>query len=66
MEIDALKVKILLAEQKKTQVKLADECEVTRQILSRVLRKGRCNPITAGKIASGLGVSVTDILKEVQ
>lgn len=65
MEIDALKVKILLAEQKKTQVQLAVECSVTRQNISRILAKGRCNTATAGKIASGLGVHVSEIIREV-
>lgn len=66
MKIDALKVKILLAEQNMTQGQLAVRCQVTRQNLSRILAKERCHPATAGRIASGLGVHVTDIMKEVQ
>ena len=64
MEIDALKISILLAERQKTQSQLAVECSVTRQNISRILAKGRCNPVTAGKIASGLGVHVSEIMKE--
>lgn len=66
MEIDALKVKVLMAEQRKTQVKLSEECSVSRQNISRILAKGRCSPITAGKIAEGLGVHVSAIMKGVQ
>ena len=65
MEIDVLKVKVLLAEQGKTQAKLAVDCSVSRQSISTILTKGRCNPITAGKIAKGLGVHVSAIMKEV-
>lgn len=66
MEIDVMKVRILMAERGITQVELSKKCSVTRQNISRVLAKGRCNPVTAGKIASGLGVRVVDIMKEVQ
>ncbi len=64
MEIDTLRVKILLAEREMTQAKLADACLVTRQNISRILANGRCNPVTAGKIAAGLGVHVSEIVKE--
>lgn len=66
MEIDSLKVKILMAEKGMTQEQLAEKCCVTRQNISRILAKGRCNPVTAGKIASGLGARVVEIVKEVQ
>lgn len=66
MEIDALKVKILLAEQEMTQAQLADMCSVTRQNISRILANGRCNHATAGKIAAGLGLHVSEIVKGAQ
>ena len=66
MELDVLKIKILLAEQGKTQAQLAAECSVARQNICRILSKGRCTPVTAGKIACGLGVRVADIVKAVQ
>lgn len=65
MEIDNLKIKILLAELGMTQAKLAQSCGIARQNISAILARGRCSPITAGKIAEGLGVRVADIVKGV-
>ena len=65
MEISCRKIQILLAEKGMTQAQLAVECHVTRQNISRILGAGKCNPVTAGKIAAGLGVRVSEILKEV-
>lgn len=66
MEINSFKIKILLAERGMTQAKLAELCGVARQNICAILSKGKCNPITAGKIAAGLGVHVSEILKEGQ
>jgi len=66
MDIDVLKIKILMAEKGITQSKVADKCALTHQHVSKVLTRGRCTPITAGKIAAGLGVHVSEIIKEVQ
>lgn len=63
MEIDTLKIKILLAERRMTQADLAKKCGIARQNICCVLAKGRCSPITAGKIATGLDVRVSEILK---
>lgn len=64
MEISCRRIQILLAEKGMTQARLAAECHVTRQNISRILGTGKCNPVTAGKIAAGLGVHVSEILKE--
>ncbi len=66
MEIDVMKVRILMAECGISQIELSKKCSVTRQNISRILAKGRCNPVTAGKIAYGLGVHVSEIVKGVQ
>jgi DNA-binding XRE family transcriptional regulator len=66
MELDILKIKMLLAEQGKTQARLAQDCSVTRQNICKILSRGHCSPITAGKIAAGLGVHVSAIVKGVQ
>lgn len=65
MNIDAMKVKLLLADKAMTQSSLAAACGTARQNVSVILSKERCSPVTAGKIARALGVSVRDILKGV-
>ena len=64
MVINSLKIEIILAERRMTQAKLAELCGVSRQNICAVLSKGRCKPVTAGKIADGLGVRVSEIIKE--
>lgn len=64
MRIDSYKVKLILAELGMTQVMLAEKCGVARQNISNILSKGKCSPKTAGKIAAGLGVHVSEIAKE--
>lgn len=66
MKINAKTIKVMLAEKRMTQAQLARVSGVARQNLSLILKKGRCSPITAGKLAAGLGVAVEDILEEVQ
>lgn len=65
MELDANKIKLLMAEKELTQKALAASCDVSRPNLSAVITKGRCTPITAGRIARALGVGVADIIKGV-
>lgn len=65
MNIDAMKVKLLLADKAMTQSSLAVACGTKRQNMSMILSRERCSPVTAGKIARALGVNVRDILKGV-
>ena len=65
MKINSFKIKIILAERGMTQAKLAQLCGVARQNICAILAKGKCNPVTAGKIAAGLGIHVSEILEEV-
>lgn len=60
------KIAILMAEKGLTVVALSRNCGISPPNLSAILRKGRCRPITAGKLATGLGVSVTEITREVR
>lgn len=62
MRLDVLKVKVLLAERRMTQADLAAECGVSPQNISRILTQGHCMPATAGRIAEGLGVHVSEIV----
>ena len=61
MNISREKVEYLLAERALTQAELAARCGVSRQSLSAILRRGTCEPRTAGRLAVGLGVPVQDI-----
>lgn len=65
MNINAIKIESLLAEQGMTKAALAEKCGVSRQNISTIVRRGTCEPKTAGKLAVGLGVPVTEIIKEV-
>lgn len=65
MVLNVLKIETLLAERGMTKAELATNSGVSRQSVSTVIRRGTCTPPTAGKLARGLGVRVTDILKEV-
>lgn len=64
MNISAVKIETLLAEQGVTRTALAELCGISRQNISTIIRRGTCEPRTAGKLAAGLGVNVSDILDE--
>ena len=64
MTINAKKIETMLAQRCMTKAALAQSCGISRQNISIVIRRGTCEPRTAGKIAAGLGVQVEEILKE--
>lgn len=64
MIINPTKVEILLAERNMSKATLAKLCGISRQNLSTLLRRGSCEPRTAGKLAAGLGIPVSEIVKE--
>lgn len=55
-----------LAEQGLSIQELADRANMSRQQVYNILSKGSCRPATAGKLAHGIGVKVSEILKEEQ
>ena len=63
MNINVAKIEVLLAERGMTKKDLAVECGISRQNISTIVRRGTCEPKTAGKLAAGLGVIVTDIMQ---
>lgn len=63
MKISATRIDTILAKRGMTKADLADECGVSRQNISTIIRRGTCEPRTAGKLAAGLGVDVADILE---
>ena len=62
MKIDGMRLELLLAELKLTKADLAKRCGVSRQNICTIVRRGTCEPKTAGKLAGGLGVPVADII----
>ena len=62
MKIETIRVETILAEQKLTRKQFAERCGISRQSISTILRRGTCEPRTAGRLAEGLGVSVSDII----
>lgn len=64
MTINATKIETLLAERGITKAALADACGISRQNVSTIIRRGTCEPKTAGKLATGLNVPVSEIIKE--
>ena len=66
MTINAIRIESILAERNMTKTALAERCGVSRQNISTIVRRGTCEPRTAGKLAAGLGVSVAEIIEGVQ
>ena len=66
MKLDIMKIVQILAENGLTKSEFAARSGVSRQQISTIMGRGSCAPKTAGKLAAGLGVSVTEIMKEVQ
>ena len=64
MKISSQRIEGLLAERGLTKKALADLCEISAQNISTIIRRGTCEPRTAGRLAVGLGVPVADIMQE--
>lgn len=64
MKLNTQKIEILIAEQRITRAQLAERCGIARQNLSIIVRRGTAEPKTVGKLAIGLGVCISDIIKE--
>ncbi len=65
MKINSFLINAQLARQGMTQTELARRSKTTRQAMSNLIRRGTCEPRTAGKIAKALNIDVEElILKE--
>ena len=62
LNIDRFKIETILAEKGLTRANLSKSCGISRQSISTIVRRGTCEPKTAGKLAAGLGVPVSEIL----
>ena len=63
MEISKKAIEMILADQQLDKSKLSEKMGCNRSWLSLVINRGTCRPSTAGRIAKGLGVKVSEILK---
>ena len=64
MKVNSIKIESLLAVQGLTKTELAKKAGMSRQNVSTVVRRGTCEPRTAGKLASALGVDIADIIED--
>lgn len=64
MNIEAQYIETKLAELGITKKALAAKCGISAQNVSTIIRRGTCEPKTAGKLAAGLGVPVAEIIRE--
>lgn len=63
MVINRAGIESKLAEKKMSKSEFAVRCGVSRQNISTILGRGTCQPRTAGKLAEGLGVPLSEIVQ---
>lgn len=61
MNVNGMKIEVLLAKAWITKTELANRCGVSRQNISTIVKRGTCEPRTLGKLAAGLCVSVSEL-----
>ena len=61
MKISRKKIEVQQARSGISSAQIAELCNTSVQVISRVLEKGVCNPVTLGKIARALGVDPEEI-----
>ena len=64
MVINAGKIENILAEKGMSKTELAKICGVARASISTITGRGTCEPKTAGKLAAGLGVTVSELCEQ--
>ena len=62
MTINARRIETMMAEMGLTKRGLSERCGISAQNISTIIRRGTCEPRTAGRLAAGLGVPVVDII----
>ena len=62
VNINSITVEKILAEKLMTRTQLAEKSGISRQNISTIIRRGSCSAVSAGKLALGLGVSVSTII----
>lgn len=64
LHLSKQKILIILADRGMRTKQLSELVEMKPNNLSALLSRGSCSPITAGKIARALNVSVSDIVEK--
>lgn len=64
MKISKTKIEMIMAEKKLSTTEFAKRSGISRQSISTVKQRGTCTPTTAGKLADGLGVPVSEIFEQ--
>ncbi len=62
MQIDKIKLQLLLAEKELSAKDLAEMAEISPQTISKIIKNGRSKPKTIGKIAKALGVEPAELV----
>ncbi len=62
MFLNTKRIEMILAEKGMTKTELSKNCGISRQNISILIRRGTCEPKTAAKLASGLGIPVGEII----
>ncbi|WP_368234179.1 helix-turn-helix transcriptional regulator [Anaerotruncus rubiinfantis] len=63
MKISKTKFELLMARKGLTVTKLCELSGISRQSIGAIRYRGTCTPITAAKLAAGLGVDVAEIVE---
>lgn len=63
MTISVDRIDLKLGSTGMTRSKFAEKCGMSRQALGVILKRGSCLPVTAGKLAAGLGCQLEDIIE---
>lgn len=64
MFLNVPQIEVLLGERGYTKTMFAARCDVSRQAISTILKRGSCEPKTAAKLAAGLDVKIQDIVRD--
>ena len=64
MRVSREKIEYIMAAKGWTSAETAEKSGISRQNFSTIKLRGTCAPVTAGKLARGLGVSVTEIIEK--
>ena len=62
MKVNGQKIEEILADRGLKKKEFSGLCGISPQNISTVVKRGTCEPRTAGKLARGLGVPLADII----
>lgn len=64
MNINAQRVELEMAKRGLSRRDLAERSGISAQNISTIIRRGTCEPRTAGKLATGLEMDVSELMGE--